>query len=211
MQRQRESGGRFVRWGILAVALVFAVFVFRFVFGRPSFDADKVARAETRMWQAYYAGNETDLGLQLIAQLRRHHGLSLFEAREVGELFARAALKFRSAGGDHDSVCLPDLTRAYSRIQQAADARFDPEEAARAELAWWVARRTPGQNSAEEVGEKIARLYGLLYGKDFQGFVKAGRLRAQAAELRDSGGKDADWGQVENLLRKSYRELKRAS
>lgn len=210
MERQRGTVGRFVKWGMLAVVLVLAGSGLRFVFGRPSFNADKVARAETRMWQAYYTGDKTKLGLQLIAQLRGQYGLSLFEAKEVGELFARSALKFRSASGDWDQVCLPDLTKAYSLIKQATDARFDPGKAARAELAWWVARRTQGQNSAQQVGEKIARLYGLLYGKDFQAYEKAGLLRAQAAELRDSGGKDADWVLVEDLLRKSYRELKQA-
>jgi hypothetical protein len=61
------------------------------------------------------------------------------------------------------------------------------------------------------VGEKIAKLYGLLYGKDFKEFEKAGLLRAQAAELRDVGGKDANWEKVEDLLKKSYRELKKAA
>jgi hypothetical protein len=211
MERQRGTVGRIVKWGIVAVIFVLAVFGFRFMFGRPSFDADKVARAETRMWQAYYTGDKIQLGLQLIAQLRSQHGLSLFEAEKVGELFASAAMKFRSASGDYDHVCLPDLTKAYSLIKQATDAHFDPDKAARAELAWWVARRTQGQNSAEQVGEKIAKLYGLLYGKDSQAFEKAGLLRAQAAELRDSGGKDADWVHVEDLLRKSYRELKKAA
>lgn len=210
MERPRVTAGRLVKWGLLAVLLVLVLFVVRFVYGRPSFDADKVARAETRMWQAYYTGNKTQLGLQLIAQLRSQHQLALFEAKEVGELLATSAMRFRSASGDYDSVCLPDLTRAYSLIKQDTGAHFDPDQVARAELAWWVARRTPGQNSAEQVGEKIARLYGLLYDKDFQAFQKAGLLRAQAAELRDSGGVDADWKRVEDLLRQSYRELEKA-
>jgi hypothetical protein len=192
MEQQRKTAGRFVKWGILAVALVLAVFVLRFVFGRPSFDADKVARAETRMWQAYYTGNQMQLGLQLIALLRNHHGLSLFEAKKVGELFASSAMKFRSASSDYDSISLPELTKAYGLIKQATDARFDPDKVAMAELAWWVARRTQGRNSAEQVGEKIAKLYGLLYDRDPQVFQKAGLFRAQAAELRDLGGKDAD-------------------
>lgn len=210
MKPQPGIAGRLLKWGVVVVVLAVVLCAFRFVLGRPSFDADKVARAETRMWQAYYGENQAQLALQLVAFLRGQHGLSLWEAKEAGELLARSAMKFRSAGGDYDNASLPELIQAYSLIQRAVHARFDPEQVARAELAWWVARRTQGQNSAEQVGDKIARLYGLLYGKDHQSFLKAGVLRAQAAALRDSGGNAANWEEVGDLLQKSYRELKKA-
>ena len=208
MDQQREGTGRFLKWAILVVVIVLAVVSFWIMVERPSFDADKVAQAETRMWQAYYSGDKTQLGLQLIALLRNQHGLSLLEAKEIGELLASSAMKFRSANGDYESVALPDLSKAYGLIKRATGAPFDPGRVARAELAWWVARRTQGQNSAEQVGKRIAELYALLYGRDRPAFEKAGLLRAQAAEVRDSGGKNSDWVYVEDLLRKSYRELK---
>jgi hypothetical protein len=208
MEHQHAGKRRFLKWVVLAsVAVVAAVIIFRIIFGRPSFKADKAAQAETRMWQAYYSDDKTQLGLQLIALLRNQHGLSLFESKEIGELLAGAAMKFRSANGNYEEAALPDLVRAYGLIKQAAGASFDPNEAARSELAWWIARRTHGQNSAEQVGEKIAKLYAILYGKDCPAFRKAGLLRAQAAELRDSGGENADWARIEVLLRESYREL----
>jgi len=61
--------------------------------------------------------------------------------------------------------------------------------------------------SAEQVGEKIAELYAILYGDTRPGFAKAGELRAEAAALRDQGGANADWPKVEALLRESYRAL----
>lgn len=208
MDYQREHKHPFLKWSIFAAVIVLALLCFRIIFGRPSFDADEVARAETRLWQAYYSGDKTQLGLQLIALLRKQHGLSLFEAKEIGELLAGSAMNFRSANGDYESVVLPDLSKAYGLIKQATGASFDPDKVARAELAWWVARRTQGQNSAEEVGKRIAELYALLYGSDSPAFEKAGLFRAQAAEVRDSGRQDADWAHVEDILRKSYRELK---
>jgi len=211
MHQKREGKRHFLKWAILAAVVLIAAWGLRITLGRPSFDADKVAQAETRMWQSYYSGDKIQLGLQLIALLRNQHSLSLWEAKEIGELLASSTMKFRSASGDYERVALPDLVKAYVLIKQATGAPFDPDKAARAELAWWVARRTPGQDSGEQVGEKIAELYAVLYGRACPAFYNAGLLRAQAAKMRDSGsrGEGADWIQIEVLLRKSYHELKK--
>ena len=194
-------------WLALVVVAAIAVVLYRVGLGRPSFDADMMAQAETKMWQAYYSGDRTQIGLQLIALLRNQHGMTLLEAKRAGESFAQAAMKFRSAREHYDAVALGDMTAAYDVIRQASGASYDSQEAARAELAWWVARRTPGQDSAEQVGAKIAELYAVLYGRADPAFEQAGVLRAQAAILRDSGGSQADWPEVQNLLTDSYRIL----
>jgi hypothetical protein len=84
---------------------------------------------------------------------------------------------------DYERV-LPDLERAYTIERQWLDARFDPAAAARAELAWWVARRTPGQNSGEHVGQLIANEYALLYEVPREGLRDAATLRAPAGSSR---------------------------
>jgi hypothetical protein len=81
---------------------------------------------------------------------------------------------------------------------------WDAEAAARAELEWWVKRRTPGQNSPEEVGRSIAKLYKTLYGRSNPDIEKAGLLRALAAHIRDTSH---DWDKVDTLLKESYRSL----
>lgn len=207
MVKKAKPRNQNTRWAMIVTLVLIVILAFRFVYGKPSFDPDKVAKSETLMWQAYYSGNHTQLGMEIITLLRSQYGLPLLKAKNIGELLARAAMRFQSANSDYERIALPDLTAAYRLIQKASGRAFDPEQAARAELAWWVARRTPGQNSAEQVGEKIAVLYGLLYGKDHTVFLEAGLLRATAAELRDTGGKDADWAAVEDLLRQSYRAL----
>jgi hypothetical protein len=209
MSQQSKAKSGCFKWFLVLLCLIIVIgaVVFRIAFNRPSFDADKVAQAETEMWRAYYGEDRTQLGLTLITLLRSQHGLSLVEAKNIGQLFARSAMEFQSTKSGYEKTVLPYLTEAYGRIQQASGASFDHKEAARAELAWWVARRTPGQDSTEQVGAKITELYVILYGGDHPSFHKAGLLRAQAAAVRDSGEASADWGRVEELLRESYREV----
>lgn len=198
-----------IKWIIIIILIIVAVMGWQLVFGRPSFDADKIAQSETHMWQAYYTGNKTKIGLELISLLRNQYGLSLLEAKDIGELLASSAMKFRSSKGNYENIVLGDLTEAYRLIKLASGRSFEPENTARAELAWWVARRTPGQGSVEQIGQKITELYELLYETNNSAFVTAGFLRAKAAELRDSGKQNADWDSVNNLLRQSYHELKK--
>jgi hypothetical protein len=174
---------------------------------RPPFDPDAIAAAETAMWQAYYSGNKKDLALELVDPQRNQFGLTFVEASKVARDLATAALDFSAATGNYEAVALPELERAYARIRDTSGADFDPTAAAQAELAWWVARRTPGRDAPEQVGAEIANLYAVLYGRPNPSFDRAGLLRAQAAHLRDQGGRNADWAQVQKLLQESYREL----
>ena len=196
-----------IKWFILIFVIIIIVTGWKIFFTRPAFNADKIAQSETRMWQAYYAGNKTKIGIELIYLLRNQYGLRLFEAKQIGELLASGAMKFRSAKGNYENLVLNDLTKAYLLIKRATGRSFDPEKTARAELAWWVARRTPGQNSVTQVGQKIAELYTLIYETNNPAFATAGFLRAKAAALRDSGQENADWDGVQELLQQSYRKL----
>ena len=74
-------------------------------------------------------------------------------------------------------------------------------------MDWWVARRVPGQDSAEQVGRLISDEYALLYEVPSRRLADSGLLRARAAKLRDLGGDDADWTTVASILRDSYRSL----
>ena len=116
-------------------------------------------------------------------------------------------MKFAISGANYEQVVLPDLEVAYLQLRALLKRSFDPREAARAELAWWVARRTPGQDNTQEVGKRIAKLYSVIYGGERPEFLEAGVLRAEAAQLRDHGGVHCDWAGVERLLRRSYRVL----
>jgi hypothetical protein len=199
---------------IVAVVLILAAFLFyggytTFV-KRPSLDAHAIAKAEAAMWKAYYTDDEASLAWNLVTLFRSQFGLTWWEAGTISKNFAESAMKFRKGKADHETAIIPGLIEAYALIQHSSESSFDPAKAARAELAWWVARRTPGRDSPKYVGKQIEYLYEVLYGTKHPAFEKAGFLRAQAAEFRDQGGKDADWQKIEALLIESYQELIRA-
>jgi hypothetical protein len=189
----------------ILIAIVVSAYVLQHSW--QSFDARKIAVSETRMWQAYYAKNPKALHSELVKILQEQFGILLPNAMRIAKHLVAAAVNFQQAHGSYDAVALPDLKKAYELLQEAVGGSFDPHEAALAELAWWVARRTRGKDSPAEVGQLIGRLYAILYGQDSPAFLEAGILRAQAADLRDKGGKETDWQEIERLLYLSYSKL----
>ena len=173
----------------------------------PVLDPDQIAAAETRMWQAYYARDLPRLHSETAALLRAQFRLPPADAERIARSLVGAAMKFAISGANYEQVVLPDLEVAYLQLRAALKRSFDPREAARAELDWWVARRTPGRNNPQQVGKQIARLYSVIYGGERPEFLEAGILRAEAAQLRDRSGPNCDWTKVEGLLRRSYRVL----
>jgi hypothetical protein len=173
-------------------------------------DSKKIAAAETSMWQAYYSNQPSKLGKELIALLRHQFGLSLLQALSVSKDLMDATLTFNKSQGDYNNKVLPHLVKAYEKIRKARNENWDADDAAKAELEWWVARRTPGKNSPEQVGHSIARLYTILYGKSNPDIERAGYLRAKAASIRDSKGLSQDspeWKQIHVMLEESYDTL----
>ena len=202
MHKKQKHIKKSLALAIIAVAIFLAIWCLQFTFSRPTFNAEKIAHLETQMWQSYYSGDKIELGLQLVALLRSQYGLSLLEAKNIGELLASSAMKFHTTHSDYEIVVLPDLIKAYALIQKATRVPFDPNKVARAELAWWVARRTPGHNSTKQVGAKITELYVVIYGHNSNAFTNAGQLRAQAALILD-----ADWKLIEDILCQAYIEF----
>jgi hypothetical protein len=127
----------------------------------------------------------------------------------TGQAFhlARAASTFAELRSGYE-VVLPDLESAYDTAARWLGARFDPKDVARAELAWWVARRVPGRNSPEQVGQLIAEEYVLVYDAPLADMAQPGVLRAEAGALRDAQAQQPDWETIRQLLTNSYRQLR---
>lgn len=174
-----------------------------------AFKPDRLADLELDMWQAYYAKAKFRLFRGLIVSLHEQYRYPWAVAARSAFYLARAASTFAELRADYDQV-LPDLEKAYTIARDYTGERFDPAAVARAELAWWVARRIPGQNSAEQVGGLIADENALIYNVPRDRVLEASVLRARAGRLRDDGGEKADWPTVAALLRDSYRALSRA-
>lgn len=170
------------------------------------FDPDRMADLELRMWKAYYAKERASLFALLVTMLHEQNHYSWATATRQGFYLARAAATFGDTRANYYSV-LPDLEHAYRIAKDWLHAEFDPRAVARAELAWWVARRIPGQNSPEHVGGLMADAYAVLYEASRVRVATAALLRARAAALRDAEAERPDWAAIGQLLRESYRDL----
>jgi len=204
------------RPAFLVASGIVAAFALAFVLTPPrgarsmrEFNPPRLADLEVRMWQAYYAKERLRLFGLLVTMLHEQYHYPWATATLEGFHLARAAATFGDLRGGYD-VVLPDLEAAYAKAKSWTQAEFDPRAVARAELAWWVARRVPGQNSAEQIGGLIADEYALLY-ETTRGRVEAAALlRAQAAALRDAQAGRPDWDRIGRLLLQSYGELRSA-
>ncbi len=181
------------------------------------FDPDQLARLETRMWKAYYRRQPARLFGLLIQAIREQAGLSWPRSIWVSLLLTRAAAGFARATGDYDRFA-PDISRAYRSMR--LPPHVDVDAVARHELRWWVVRREIGLSAGQAAGESITDLYASLYDVPRDSVAEAGRLRGEAAEVRDRGASadpegplaagTAYWPEVARLLRDSYRSLKQA-
>jgi hypothetical protein len=194
---------------LVAFALAFVLTPPRGARSMREFNPPRLADLEVRMWQAYYAKQRTRLFGLLVTLLHEQYHYSWATATLEGFHLARAAATFGDLRGGYD-VVLPDLEAAYAKAKSWTHAEFDPRAVARAELAWWVARRVPGQNSAEQIGGLIADEYALLYETTGARVAEAALLRAQAASLRDAQAGQPDWERIGRLLLQSYSELRSA-
>ena len=186
--------------------------------GRPGwgsdFDPDELARLETRMWKAYYRRQPARLFLSLVQAVHAQARLSWPRAIAASLSLTRAAAGFGRATDDYDRF-VPDIARAY-RLMGLPDT-VDADEVARRELRWWVVRREIGLAAGAAAGEAITRLYAAIYDVPEDRVAEAGRLRGEAAEVRDRGAQaDPDgstgagrayWPEVALLLGRSYRSL----
>lgn len=171
-----------------------------------AFDPVRTADLELDMWKAYYDERNLRLFTDLVILTHEQNRYPWSKAARASFYLARAASTFAKARDNYERV-LPDLETAYRIARDWTHAGFDPAAVAKAELAWWVARRVPGQNSPEQVGGLIADLNALLYEVPREKVLEASILRARAGRLRDEGGQHADWTSVTALLRQSYQSL----
>jgi hypothetical protein len=201
---------------LVVVGALLAALVYKGFFSTPPgprslrvFDPDRVADLEVDMWQAYYAHERVRLFRDLVTSLHEQYRYPWAKAAGVAFHLARAAATFADLRSNYEQV-LPDLERAYAVAKDWTHANFDPAAVARAELAWWIARRVPGRDSPEQVGALIADENAILYEIPRERVLEASTLRARAGKLRDEGGEQADWATVSQLLHESYRQLHRA-
>jgi hypothetical protein len=178
------------------------------------FDADRLATLETRMWKAYYRRQPARLFGWLVLGLREQARVSWARAFLASLWLTKAAALFARSEGDYDRFA-PDIGRGYRLLGLPDDV--DALEVAKRELRWWVVRREIGLAAGSAAGDAITALYATIYQLPEAAVAEAGRLRGEAAEVRDRGAaSDPDgatgpgktyWPEVARLLRASYRSL----
>jgi hypothetical protein len=181
------------------------------------FDPDRLADLETAMWKAYYRRQPARLFGHLLEGLREQGQASWPRAIAASLYLTRAAARFARSTGGYDRF-VPDIARGYRLL--GLPATVDADEVARRELGWWVVRREIGLAAGQAAGDAITRLYAAIYELPETAVAEAGRLRGEAAEVRDRGATaDSDgptgrgrayWPEVARLLRASYRSLHEA-
>jgi hypothetical protein len=181
------------------------------------FDADRLATLETRMWKAYYRRQPARLFGWLVLGLREQARVSWPRAFLASLWLTKAAARFARADGEYERFA-PDIGRGYRTVRLPDEV--DAMEVARRELRWWVVRREIGLAAGSAAGDAITALYAAIYALPEPAVAEAGRLRGEAAEVRDRGAAaDPDgptgagrayWPEVARLLRASYRSLEDA-
>ena len=178
------------------------------------FDPDRLARLELEMWKAYYRRQGGRLFRLLVRANREQAGVDWARAILAAVWLASAAVRFGRSTG-HYARFEPGIARGYRMLGLPASA--DASEVAQRELRWWVVRREIGLAAGEAAGSAITALYASIYAVPEALVSEAGRLRGEAAEIRDRGAAAdpggpsgeglAYWPEVGRLLRASYCSL----
>ena len=181
------------------------------------FDPNEVARLETAMWRSYYDKKQVQLFNQLSELLRTQYHMPLVRSNQVAYYAANAAFAFKDGKTRADyEKALPELVKFYGAIRNMSDIPFDVDRVARLELQWWIVHRERWKRGAEELPRALAELQSAIYGVPVEQVLEHGRLRAEAMKIRDTKAEngtamsEADWSQVNELLRQSWRSLAQA-
>lgn len=181
-----------------------------------SFDPISVSHYEKDSWVAYYRRRWLTLLRLLIGLIRSVYGLSLLQAIRAAIPATRAQLVF--APQDNDVPAAIEFMRQFfTQIKAVHHEDYDPAEAARAEVSWWVVhRKFFGHSDRSEVIEAVACAYATVYNLPPSQVWEAARYRAQAMVYSDAwvqSERDPNsplLAQEEAVLIESYTALKTA-
>jgi hypothetical protein len=180
-----------------------------------TFDPRQVAWYEKESWAAYYQRRWLRLLRLLIGWVRSAFGLSWWQAIHVGYLLTRAQMAF--APQDNDvPLAVEYMRRAFAYLKNLYQESFDPAEAARQEVNWWVVHRRLFANPENEaLIQALQNAYAAEYSVPPERVRTAAVHRAQAALYSDQwvreGRLNSDsplLAQDEEELIKSYTALK---
>ena len=192
--------------------------------------ADRIARIETELWEAYYERQWPREFRLLVAMHREFMGMSLTTAVRASYLAARAAIAFAPLDASDVDKARRFLVRYYVIVRRVLVCVAEADDLAGREMHYWVTHRAvarrrlaevaagrpvddPDLSEIAPVSDAFARLHAGLFNATPAAMRESGIARAQAAAVVDriSGGYSpdvaGDWARVELYLRQAYRAI----
>lgn len=196
--------------------------------------ADRIARIETELWEAYYNREWLREFRLLVAMHREFFRMSAPTAVAAGYDAARAAMAFAPLDASDLPKARRYLLRYYDKVRRALNREATATDLAERELHYWVVHREvarrrlaevangraaddPDLEEIEPVIDAFARLHAGLFNSTPEAMRESAVYRAQAAAVVDrisgrySPNVAADWTRVETLLRQAYRAIELAA
>jgi hypothetical protein len=155
-----------------------------------SFEPDRIADLEYRMWVGYYQRRWPHVLAAMISLLHLGFGPDLVRTLQGARLMLRAVqlwAPFPDNDPDGAQAC---MHRLYALVRLRFGEPADPVRAASLEIAWWRAHRErqyapdPGE-TGDELLESVTRLYSCLFGETEDAVRPAAVHRVQAMDLSD--------------------------
>ena len=182
-----------------------------------NFDPRRVAHYEKENYVAYYQKDWLKLFRVSIAMVKEAFALSWLQAAYAAYLVARAEMAAAPFPDNDIPRAESYMRRFYRFIREVHSEDFDPQQAARLDVNWWVIhRRLFGNPENQELVDALARLYEQVYGAESGKFKEAAYQRAMGMLYSDrwvNAGKPPDSPllvQEEEALFLGYKALKEA-
>ena len=182
-----------------------------------NFDPQRVAHYEKENYVAYYRKQWLKLFRLSIGMVKEAFALSWSQAIYAAYLVARAEMAAAPFPENDIPLAETYMRRFYEFIGKVHKEDFDPVQAAKLDVNWWVVhRRLFGNAENQELVDAVARLYEALYGGNAAKFKDAAYGRVMGKLYSDrwvNEGKPADspvLGMEEEALYQGYKALKEA-
>lgn len=151
-----------------------------------NFDPRKVAHYEKENYVAYYQKEWLKLFRVSVAMVKEAFALSWLQAVYGAYLVARAEIAAAPFPDNDIPLAESYMRRFYQFIKNVHKENFDPAQAARLDVNWWVIhRRIFGKDENQELVDAITCLYEEVYGAPSDKFKEAAYQRAMGMLYSD--------------------------
>jgi hypothetical protein len=151
-----------------------------------NFDPQKVAHYEKENYVAYYQKDWWKLFRVSVAMVKEAFALSWLQALYGAYLVARAEIAAAPFPDNDIPLAESYMQRFYQFIKNVHREDFDPAQAAKLDVNWWVVhRRLFGNSENQELVEAVRCLYEEVYSSASEKFQEAAYQRVMGMLYSD--------------------------